>query len=114
MSKQQRVRLYEGMYILKSTLGEEAQQKALERIFGIITAQGGEVKKLFDMGRRRLAYEIKENREGHYILIFFEAPSTGLVEINRENGFHEDLLRSMIIVAETVPEEISFKQLVQV
>jgi ribosomal protein S6 len=47
-------------------------------------------------------------------LIFFEAPSTGLVEINRENGFHEDLLRSMIITAESVPEEISFKQLVQV
>lgn len=112
MSQPERFRLYEAMFILKSTLGEESHKKAFDRICSLITDQQGEIKKTFDMSRRRLAYEIDEQREGHYHLIYFYAPRSRLLEINRELRFHEDLIRHIILTAEEVPEDISFKQVI--
>ena len=64
-----RTHLYEGMYILSATLSDEARQKALEKITTGITGRGGEIQKVFDQGRKKLAYEINEKREGHYFLL---------------------------------------------
>ena len=47
-------RLYEGMYILKSTLSEDARKKALSKIQDGITKRKGEIHKIHDMGKQRL------------------------------------------------------------
>lgn len=101
-----RTHLYEGMYILNATLSEEARKKALEKI-----TAGMEVRKIFDQGRRKLAYEINGKREGFYYVIFFEAPTDQVKNMWNEYHLNEDLIRFATLRAPSVPESLEFKQL---
>lgn len=103
--------LYEGMYILNATLSEEARKKALDRISDGIQAHGGAVLKIFDQGRKKLAYEIEGKREGYYFLLYFELPSQEMKALWSDYHLNEDLLRFLTLRVEEVPEEITFKQL---
>lgn len=107
----QREQLYEGMYILNASLSEDARQKCVERITAGITERQGEIHKVHDQGRKKLAYEIRGLREGHYFLLYFTAPSTAFAELWREYHLNEDLLRFLTLKAEAVKETIEFKKL---
>lgn len=109
----QRQNLYEGMYVISATLSDEARHKALDKILAGITSRGGEVKKIHEQGRRRLAYEIKGHREGYYFLVYFEAPSSAISELWHEYHLNEDLVRFLTVRAEKVMEKIEFKQLIE-
>ena len=113
MASKLKRQLYEGMYILSSTLSEDARQKALDKIVHGIVEKDGEVKKVFDQGRKKLAYEINGRREGHYYVMFFEAPSLIISELWHEYHLNEDLIRFVHLTAEVVPESLEFKSLVQ-
>jgi small subunit ribosomal protein S6 len=109
----QRSHLYEGMYILSASLSEEARQKALEKINHGITARGGEILKVFDQGRRKLAYEINGRREGHYFILYFSTLTKNLAEMWKEYHLNEDLIRYLTLRTPVVPEKIEFKPLMQ-
>lgn len=108
MTKQ---RLYEGMYILSATLSDDARQKALDKITGGISDRGGEVHKIFDQGRRKLAYEVNGRREGHYYVLYFTSSTQFMTELWRDYHINEDLVRFMTLTTEAVPEKIEFKPL---
>ena|SRR5579872_423641 len=103
--------LYEGMYILSATLSEDARNKALDKITSGITERKGEVRKVFDQGRRKLASEINGRREGYYYILYFTFPATHMKELWREYQLNEDLLRFMTLATENVPEKLEFKAL---
>ena len=109
--KQDKSLLYEGMYILSPALSEDARKKALDRITSGITNRGGEIHKIHDQGRKKLAYEIRGSREGHYYLLYFTMPTPKLAEAWREYHLNEDLLRFMTLKAEEVMEVVEFKKL---
>lgn len=111
MAKQETMHLYEGMYILSASLSDDARQKALDKIVAGITKRGGELKKTFDQGRKKLAYEIDSRRDGYYYLLFFTAPANAMSEMWREYHLNEDLIRFMTLRVEEVPEAIEFKPL---
>ncbi len=108
---QERKHLYEGMYILNATLSEDARTKALERITSEITSRGGEIHKVHDQGRKKLAYEIRGSREGYYFLLYFSAPTSKLAELWREYHLNEDLLRFLTLKTDEVKESLEFKKL---
>ncbi len=105
--------LYEGMYILSATLSEDARQKALEKITSGITERSGEVHKVHDQGRRKLAYEIDGRREGYYYLFYFTAPTSVIPDLWRDYHLNEDLVRFFTVRAEQVLEKIEFKPLME-
>lgn len=109
----QRKHLYEGMYILSATLSDDARQKALDKINSGITNRGGEIHKMFDQGRKKLAYEINGKREGHYFLLYFSTLTKNLAEMWKEYHLNEDLVRFITLRAPVVPEKIEFKPLIQ-
>lgn len=104
-----RQHLYEGMYIISATLSDDARHKALDKILKGITSRGGEVLKVHDQGRKRLAYEIDGHREGYYYVLFFNAPTPAIAELWQEYHLHEDLLRFVTLRANKVMEKIEFK-----
>ena len=112
MSKQKE-HLYEGMYILSATLSDDARQKALEKITNGITSRSGEIHKVFDQGRKKLAYEIDGRREGHYFILYFSSPTTAMAEMWKEYHLNEDLVRFQTLRTPVVPEKIEFKPLIQ-
>ena len=106
-----RSHLYEGMYILSATLSDDARQKALDKITSGISERGGEVQKIFDQGRKKLAYQIGSRREGHYYVLYFSSPTNIVTELWRDYHLNEDLIRFMTLATDVVPEKIEFKPL---
>ncbi len=111
MVRRQRNGLYEGMYIISATLSDESRKKAFEKITDGITLQGGSIRKIHEQGRRKLAYEIDGKREGYYYLVYFEAPTSAIVELWKDYPLHEDLIRFMTTRTEKVLETLDFKPL---
>ena len=102
-------RLYEGMYILSATLSDVARKKALDKITDSISEQGGEINKIFEMGRKRLAYPIRKRQEGYYYVVYFTTAPAVVPLLWQEYHLHEDLLRFMTLTIETVPENLDYK-----
>jgi len=109
--EQQTLQLYEGMYIFGAHLGEDARVQAFTKIKEHITDLGGEIHKIHEQGRRRLAYEIRRHREGYYYLMYFSIDPSRLEELWEEYRRSEDLLRFLTVKAEKVVDELKFKQL---
>lgn len=106
-----RKHLYEGMYILSATLSEDARKKAIEKIVSSIEHHTGEVHKIFEQGRKKLAYEIGGRREGYYYVLYFTSSSSSMPELWREYKLNEDLIRFLTTRTHKIPEKIEFKQL---
>lgn len=106
---QQNKNLYEGMYILSATLSDDARNKALDKIQKGITGQSGEILKIHEQGRRRLAYDIGGHREGYYYIIYFEVNPDSINELWQEYHLNEDLVRFVTLRADKVMEKIEFK-----
>lgn len=111
--KKERHNLYEGMYVISATLSEDARQKAVEKIRTGITEKGGEIKKVHERGRQRLAYQIQGHKEGYYYLMYFTAPTSAIGELWHEYHLNEDLVRFLTLRTEKVLEEIKFKPLAE-
>lgn len=111
MNKKERKALYEGMYILSATLSEDSRKKAFDKITDGITEKGGEVVKIHEQGRKKLAYDIDGKREGYYYVLYFNAPTQAIGELWKEYHLHEDLIRFMTMRAEKVLDTLEFKPL---
>ena len=96
--------LYENIFIARQD-ATAAQVEALTETFaGIITEQGGQVTKREYWGLRNLAYRIKKNRKGHYMLLNIEAPAAAVAEMERNMRISEDILRLLTVRVEALEE----------
>jgi small subunit ribosomal protein S6 len=111
MSKNENVTLYEGMFIANAALSEDARKKFLEKLHSGITSKGGEIKSEIDLGRKKLAYQIRKHREGYYYLIYFTAPAAEIKEMWKDYHLNEDLIRFMTLKTEEAKESLVFKEL---
>ena len=96
--------LYECVFIARSDVTPQQVEAITEQLGAILTEQGGEIRKREYWGLRSLAYKIKKNRKGHYMLLGVSAPPAALNEVERQLGLNEDVLRSMTIRVETIDE----------
>ncbi len=103
--------LYEGMYVISATIGDDARRKVLEKIQEGITSRTGEIVKIHEQGRRRLAYEIEKHREGYYYVIYFKVRPDAISELWQEYHLNENLVRFITLTTDKVMEKIEFKAL---
>jgi len=88
---------YEITYIIRPTL-EDPQVTELSTHFSdVVKGGGGDGIAIEPMGKRRLAYEIKKQREGHYICMKFNGPPDCAKEAIRQLRLHDDVLRALLI-----------------
>lgn len=105
--------LYEGMYLMSASVGDDIRHKVLARIQDGITSRGGEIQKVHDQGRKRLAYEINKHREGYYYLIYFSLDPSKVKELWQDYHLIDELLRFITLKASEVMEKIEFKTLIE-
>ncbi len=91
------VRQYELVFIVKPDLDEEATDTLIGKVKGIVETNGAEVIKLEKWGKRRLAYEIKNYREGFYVIMNFKGDAAVAAELDRVLKITENILRHMIV-----------------
>ncbi|MDE1882724.1 MAG: 30S ribosomal protein S6 [Rhodospirillales bacterium] len=99
--------LYETVVIARSEITQAQADAVADAAATTIETDGGAVKKREYWGLRPLAYRIKKNRKGHYILLGLDAPSAAVQEMERQLTLHEDVLRFMTVRVEEISEEPS-------
>ncbi|MBQ8081699.1 MAG: 30S ribosomal protein S6 [Clostridia bacterium] len=88
---------YELVYIITPEAEEEARKALNTRIQDLIVKLGGEVTKVEDWGKRRLAYAINYKTEGWYVLVNFNGEGKEPREIERNLGNIDSVIRYQII-----------------
>lgn len=89
-------RKYEAVYILNPALGEEAVVATAEKLQALIESSAT-IEKIDVWGRRRLAYEINDQKEGYYVLINFSAEAEFPKELERVLKITEGVMRYLVI-----------------
>ena len=88
---------YEIIYIIDANVEEGARKELIEKVSGIITANNGEVVKVEEWGKRRLAYAIDYKTEGYYVYAAFNGEPALPKELSRNLGNNESIIRSQIV-----------------
>ncbi len=89
--------LYEHIYIARQDISEQQVDAITDLISTLITEHGGTVGKTEYWGLRSLAYRVKKNRKGHYVLMNVDASHENMAEVERQLSLHDDVLRFMTI-----------------
>ncbi len=90
---------YESVVIINPSV-EEEKIKELSQKFTDIINNDGKVEKIEDLGKKRLAYEVKKNKEGYYLVINFEANSDLIAELERNYRIIDEVIKFITIKAE--------------
>ncbi len=93
-------RKYELMAIFAPELEEDAVEKEIEKLKQDISSRNGEVEKVDNWGKRKLAYEIKKKKEGTYVVLNFSLPPSEVNNFKSNLKLNENILRFMIIKEE--------------
>jgi small subunit ribosomal protein S6 len=95
---------YENVFIARQDISA-AQVEALADAFTtLVTEQGGQVAKREYWGLRNIAYRIKKNRKGHYVLFNLDAPPKAVNELERNMRINEDVIRYLTVRVEALEE----------
>ncbi len=95
---------YENVFIARQDVTAAQVESLAEHFTGILSAQGGAVTKKEYWGLKNLAFRIKKNRKGHYMLLNIDAPAAAVQEMERNMRIHEDVLRHLTIRVEALEE----------
>ena len=87
---------YETIFITKPDLTEEAHNELVEK-FKALIEKHGKVESVEDWGMKKLAYAIDYIREGHYVLVNFEATPDFPAELNRVYKITDGIMRSIVV-----------------
>ena len=98
------MRLYESVFIARQDVSTTQVENLTKEFSAIIENGGGKIHKHEYWGLRALAYRVKKNRKGHYVMLTLEADNDTLREYERIMGLNEDILRFMNISIEEVEE----------
>ena len=97
------MRLYEIVYIFDATLDEDSVNKKLEKFHPLVVGKSGEVVAIDHWGTRQMAYPVKKQNTGFYVVAQVRAEADGLPEFERVLRLDAELLRYLIVLNEGEP-----------
>jgi len=94
---------YELIFIVQPEMEEEPRNALVAKITQTISDLKGTVQKVDPWGKRRLAYPIKKYREGFYVLVQIDMPTSAVRPLERTIKLTEDIIRYLIVRKNEVP-----------
>ncbi len=91
------MRDYEVLYIVRADLDDDKVQDAVKRVNALIERSGGTVERTNLWGKRKLAYEVKHQKEGSYVLQDFQLDPDRVPELESSLKITEEVLRHLIV-----------------
>ena len=98
---------YESVFIARQDLGASQVSSLIDSLKEVVASQGGEVVRVDNWGLKNLAYRIKKNRKGHYVILNIVAPATAIAEFERRIRINEDIIRYMTVKVENFNEGLA-------
>lgn len=102
--------IYENIVILNASLSDEEIETASGKIKDLITNSGGEILNTDVWGRRKLAYEIKKQKKGFYLLLVFKAPSAAIKKLEDYYKVFDPVVKYMVIKLDKKQAEAALSQ----
>ena len=90
---------YEMLYLIDSSLADEARDTLIAKFEGLVANLGGKVVSTDKWGVKKLAYPINYKSDAFYVLMTFEADGSAIKELDRVCGITDGVLRRMITKA---------------
>ncbi|KXG08620.1 30S ribosomal protein S6 [Anoxybacillus rupiensis] len=94
------MRKYEIMYIIRPNMDDEGKKAVVERFNGILAENGAEITNVKEWGKRRLAYEINDFRDGYYMIVNVMSEPKAVQEFDRLAKISEDIIRHIVVKEE--------------
>ena len=101
-SRRNKLRTYELLSIIKPNIDSEEFDKIVAKIEENIATLGGKVVSTDKMGRKKLSYDIKDFRDGYFVVHNFELAPNQVEKFNRQLRLNENILRIMLLEVSAV------------
>lgn len=95
---------YENVFITRQEVSAAQVDTLADAFAEVISGAGGTIHRREYWGLKTMAYRIKKNRKGHYVLFNIEAPPDAVREMERQMRLNEDVLRHLTVRLESAPE----------
>ena len=86
-------RTYESIFIVRPDLTGDAYTAVIDKFKGVLTDQGASIIKIDEWGVRKLAYTVKKQNRGSYVLVIFEADPKVILEYERRLRLDESIIK---------------------
>jgi small subunit ribosomal protein S6 len=91
------MREYEVLYIVNPELEDDRVKEVVEKFSGIVTRNGGEIFKIEEWGKQKLAYEVRRFSKGNFVLMDFVGAAGLATEVERNLRIDENILRYLTV-----------------
>lgn len=91
---------YESVIIINPSLDEQGIKDVITKFTDLINNNNGKVENVDEMGKRKLAYEIKKQKEGFYIVLKFEAKPESIAELERNYRITDEVMKFIVVKEE--------------
>lgn len=99
--------LYECTFIARQDISAADAHKLSDRLMDTIAGFGAKLLKKEYWGLRSLAYDVKKNKKGHYVMLGIEAEPEAIVEFERNCKISEDIIKYLSIKVDSISDEAS-------
>ncbi len=90
---------YESVIIINPSVEEEGMKTLIQKFTDLID-KDGKVEKVEELGKKRLAYEVKKNKEGYYVVFYFDANPQAIAELERNYRITDEVIKFIVVRAE--------------
>ena len=87
---------YESVVIINPRVDEEGVKGLVQKFTDLINTDG-KVEKVDELGKRRLAYEVQKNKEGYYLVFYFEANPNLISELERIYRITDEVIKFIVV-----------------
>ena len=87
---------YESVVIIGQDVTEEGIKSLIARFTDLINTDG-KVDNVQEVGRKKLAYEVKKNTEGYYVVFNFEAKPELIAELERNYRITDEVIKFITV-----------------
>ncbi len=94
------MQIYESIFIVNPNLPDEEIAGVIKKMQDVVTKQGGEMTKFEDWGKRKLAYEVKKQKRGHYVFFQFKGAAATVSELERTYKLTDSVVKFLTVKLE--------------
>jgi len=100
------MREYDTTFVIQPEISEDAREALIQKFGGVLEQAGGVALEVDDMGKRKLAYEIRKFQKGHYLSLLFLDEGGAVTELERAMRLEESVLRYLTVRKEGEVDDV--------
>jgi small subunit ribosomal protein S6 len=94
------MQIYESIFIISPNISDEETANVIKKMQDVVVKQGGEMLKFEDWGKKKLAYEVKKQKRGHYAFFQFKSGPNAVSELERTYKLTDSVIKFLTVKLE--------------